>query len=196
MGRGRLKFQRPERGWLMYECEVRGFFADEQRFEQILAELSLQADRVEADNRETIFFMLENATLKVAVQNDKGKAKIAYKQGDIVRSMAQREIELAIKPEEAHAAVELFQLLGFTDIQNTVQKRTNLFFGDIEVAMKWSKDWGYHFEAETIVKKEGDVPGGLKKLQEFCEKQNLAIMSEEEFEVFRQKVDAQHRAAP
>lgn len=179
----------------MFECEVRGFFKDETTFQQSLTKLKAEADRYEEDHRATTFFMMKDATLKVAHLQSKGKAKIAFKAGDIVHAKAQREIELSLAPDDVANAVAMFEGLGFHDIQQTSQTRYNLWFDEIEVAMKWSKDWGYHFEAELIGQTESDIASNLQRLHIFCENHDLKIVASDEFEAFRQQIDAKHKAS-
>lgn len=45
----------------------------------------------------------------------------------------------------------MFINLGFTDIQNTFQKRHNFIYKEVELALKFSDTWGYHLELEVVV---------------------------------------------
>lgn len=175
-----------------YEIEIRGLLTKDQ-FDSILDDLKGRADKFEEDNRETLFFMIPNATLKVAKMVSKKLAKIAYKSGDIVRSAAQREIEFSIPIDACDDAIEMFSLLGFADTQSTSQIRYNAVLGDIEISLKWSKDWGYHFEAEIISQTESDIDGLKERLESYCASIGLNAMTSAEFEGFRQQIDASHK---
>jgi adenylate cyclase class IV len=178
------------------EVELRGFFSDEKEFNDRLAALRAIASSVEEDHRDTVFFMIKDATLKVARLNSKRRAKIAYKGGDIVRSKAQKEIEMEIPYDSYDDAIAMFVALGFSDMQLTQQVRYNLIVGEFEIAMKWSKDWGYHFEAEKVVCGETEAERAELDLAAFCHSHHLRALSEAEFEAFRTAVDTKHAARP
>ena len=164
----------------------------EAEFQTLLASLKEIASDFEEDHRDTTFFIIPNATLKVARLRSKERAKIAYKSGDIVRSKGQTEIEIDIPYENYDSAIAMFKMLGLNTTQTTQQIRFNLMVQDVEIAMKWSEDWGYHFEVEKMVKREADVDMAQRQLADFCKEHGLTPLSDEEFEEFRISIDANH----
>ena len=175
------------------EIEVRGILT-EKAYHNLLAFMEEKAQNKEADNRITTFFMIPEKTLKVTHKVDQEKCKIALKLGDIVTSSHQTEYELDIKPEHFHLAVDLFKHLGFTDIQETKQDRINFMLNGYEFAVKWSKDLGYHFEAETVVDENADINAERAKLEHFVMNDlGLKILSEQEFAEICSRVDAEYK---
>ena len=176
----------------MIEVELRGFLTEDE-FKLKLKELQTISTSFEEDHRDTVFFMLSKATLKVTHMKSKKQAKIAYKAGDINSTTGQDEIEISIPVEEYENTIILFQNLGFTNKQITSQIRYNLKIDNFEVSMKWSRDWGHHFEVEKMVAEPSLVNQAFVDVKEFCMQNGLKVMDTNEFEKFRQRVDAEHR---
>ena len=107
--------------------------------------------------------------------------KISLKTGDIVKDSSQTEFEIEIDPREFEIAENIFIKLGFTEIQRTEQRRINYVYGGVEFAIKWSVDWGYHFEMEIMVGDESEVDESRHILHSLASRLNLQVMSEEEF---------------
>lgn len=181
----------PESGQTL-EVELRGFLTATD-FQLRCRWLRETAADFEEDHRRTVFFIIPGSTLKVAELKSKHTAKITLKSGDLVRAHAQRELEIPIAFGSVDAAVDLFRSLGFDNIQETEQLRYNGTVDGVAVSFKWSKDWGYHFEAEILVLNDIDVPNARTRLVEFCRQVGLDPVSENDFETFRQTVDARHK---
>lgn len=178
----------------MIEVEVRGFLSKEE-FETKLKEFQKISSSFEEDHRDTTFFMLPEATLKVTKMKSKNQSKISYKSGDIVSSVGQEEVELLIPITDYDKAVLIFTKLGLTDKQITEQIRYNFNIDGFEVSLKWSKDWEYHFEVEKLVNDRSQMDNINSEIKEFCSKFKLKPLSEEEFLSFREKVDSNHRSS-
>lgn len=176
------------------EIEVRGALTKNE-YNDLLSFMGKNAKNKEADNRITTFFMIPDKTLKVAHKLDQRKCKIALKLGDIVSSSHQTEYEIDIKPEQFNLTVELFKHLGFTETQETRQDRINFTLNGYEFAVKWSKDLGYHFEAETVVDENADINAERAKLEHFVTSDlGLKILSEQEFAEICSRVDSEYAA--
>ena len=171
----------------MFEVELRGFLS-ESDYRGLLKQFTEQALEIEEDHRETTFFIIPNATLKVAKLTSKRQAKVALKLGDIAKSASQKELELDLKESEFDTAVQIFKNLGFSKIQDTRQLRHNVVIDDIVLSLKWSADWGYHFEVEKLVLSEADVKSAMASLKSFCQLHGLSPLSDQEFEDFCNRV--------
>lgn len=178
----------------MFEVELRGFLT-EADFHRLRQKLEHDNVALVEDHRETIFFVIPDATLKVARLLSSGTAKIAYKKGDIATNASQEEIEIAISSLDFDVAVQMFQALGFERIQRTSQRRFNAAIGGSDLSLKWSEDWGYHFEIERMVNEESEVPEALTALQDQCVTLGIEPLSENEFSEFCASVEARHSEA-
>lgn len=162
------------------EVEVRGLLT-ELDYNNLINFLDINGSNKSVDNRKTVFFILEGKTLKVSNQISKGKAKIALKVGDIVKDTSQKEFELNIQPEQYELAIDLLKNLGFNKLQYTEQKRINYNFKDVEIAVKWSEDWGFHFEIDKVISENENDAETKTYLESISTELGLNLMSEEEF---------------
>ncbi|MHA7820260.1 MAG: CYTH domain-containing protein [Erythrobacter sp.] len=175
------------------EVEVRGFLDSEgyANTKSRLQDLGLTGT---PDNRITTFFMVDGATLKVTNMVDLTSCKIAYKSGDIARSEFQNEIEIGIDPADFDSVVQMFQSLGFTDIQETKQQRINYEIDSCSLALKWSEDWGYHFEVDKVVSSQSDVASARAKIEQVCKKIGLNPLSDDDFAAFCVEIAEKHKS--
>lgn len=162
------------------EVEIRGLLTDE-KYNQIINFLDKEGQNKELDDRKTTFFIMPEKTLKITEKISQNKAKISLKTGDIVLDNSQTEFEIEIDPSEFAIAENIFIKLGFNQIQHTEQKRINYDYEEVEFAIKWSVDWGYHFEMEKMVSNESEVGEARETLHKLATKLDLEVMSEEEF---------------
>jgi len=173
------------------EVEIRGFL-NKNKYKKLISFLDKHSRVKDIDHRETVFFIIPKKTLKVTKQISKNSAKIALKVGEIGRNI-QEEYEVSIDPQDFDLMVNLFKKLGFTQVQYTLQKRNNYRYKNYEIAVKWSKDWGYHFEIEKVIQDPALAEETKRELNQFARKLGLKTMSEREFSEFAAKVDKSHR---
>ena len=162
------------------EVEVRGLL-NEGKYNFLIDYLDKNGTDKEIDDRKTTFFIMSEKTLKISEKKSKGIAKISLKVGDIVKDLSQKEFEITIEPKDFDIAEKIFYNLGFTQIQHTEQKRINYNYKNCEFAVKWSVDWGYHFEIEQMVELESEVEQSNQKLLSLAKELDLTLMSEAEF---------------
>jgi Adenylate cyclase, class 2 (thermophilic) len=175
----------------MFEVEKRGFL-DEHDHDALLRRFKADGISIEEDHRETIFFVIPDATLKITRSLSLGTSKIAYKTGDIARSVAQKEYETSIAFTDFDNAVQTFKHLGFENVQETQQKRFNIQLGSSTLSLKWSIDWGYHFEIDTVVENEEEIASAEAKLLEECAQLSLIPLTASEFSEFCESVQEKY----
>lgn len=175
------------------EVEVRGLLKKEE-YISLMNFLDKNANSKTLDDRQTTFFIIPNKTLKITRNLLTNKAKISLKIGDISTNFAQEEIELDIDSNDFETAIEIFKNLGFTKLQNTTQKRTNYNYKDTDFAIKWSKDWGYHFELELMVATEDQIITAHTKLLQTAKELKLTVMTAQEMSDFCKRVDTEHNS--
>lgn len=169
------------------EHELRGVLSEEE-FKSLKSHLELHAVNVVEDSKDTHFFVVpEGMILKVVDSRDKGEF-ISFKIGDeTVGGLEEYELPLTNGIEDA---LKLFKSLGFT-VNYVPQIRTNyLLKNDIEVSLKHTPDWGYHFEIEYVGDDEGcSSEEILRLLEEECHILGITPMSPEEIKVFIQNIN-------
>jgi adenylate cyclase class IV len=129
------------------EHELRGVLT-EWDFGALERRLTKEAIRIVEDSKDTHFFVVpEGMILKVVRSKDKGEF-ISFKVGDeTIGGLEEYEIPIVSGVDDV---LRLFQSLGF-NVNYVPQVRTNYFLKNgIEVALKHTPDWGYHFEIEYI----------------------------------------------
>lgn len=173
------------------EVELRGKMSDDE-YQNLITFLDQNGTDKELDNRKTVFFKLDGKTLKVTSRLSKNTAKIALKMGDILSSKFQEEFELNFNPEEFDIAVNIFKNLGFDKIQYTTQNRINYKYKGFDFSVKWSEDWGYHFEIDTVVDIEEKIDEARTSIRNLAEKMGLKIMMEEEFKRQSLEINKKH----
>jgi adenylate cyclase class IV len=80
------------------------------------------------DDKNVFFFILPDKLLKVTHNISKETAKITLKLSKIGVSNDFEEIEIPINPIDIQLAVNIFKKLGFTQIQESFQKRHNFIY--------------------------------------------------------------------
>ncbi len=173
------------------EVEIRGIFSEDQ-YKKLIGYLDANSTVLGPDDRETIFFIIPDKTLKVAKALDKGTAKIALKIGNI-KSGEQEEIEMSISPDDFNKGAKIFELLGFTEIQHTFQKRRNYLYKDAEIAVKYSEEWSYHWEMDTVVDSKDQISSTREKLLQIAKDLGLTAMTDEEIRKLCDEIDERKR---
>jgi predicted adenylyl cyclase CyaB len=170
------------------EVEKRGFLTKDY-YESIGFKLiTLGAADIGENNSETIFFLLDNSQVKVQKNISKKIAKIAWKSDGNTGVESRKEIEVPININDFDSSVEIFsKILKNAQIFQTKQNRHDYRMNDIEIAIKYSDDWGYHIEIETIVHNSSDVANGLKLIKEFAQTINVTLILPDEEKAFVEK---------
>ena len=175
------------------EVEIRGLLT-EAEYRGLTRHLKDSSVNISVNDRETVFFIIPGKTLKVSNYLHKNKAKIALKVGDIVKDKSQIEYELFFTPDQYETAISLFKNLGFTEIQYTSQKRTDYDYDFCTISVKWSEDWGYHYEIDTVITDESEVYSTRQYLLDVANRLGLKVMDENEFGRRCAEIDRKHRS--
>ena len=175
------------------EVEIRGLLTEVEH-KNICDFLDLNGTGKEVDDRKTTFFIMPDKTLKISNKISRNTAKISLKIGDIVKDISQTEYEVSIDPVDFNITEEIFKNLGFNQIQHTEQKRINYNYLGIEFAIKWSIDWGFHFEMEKMTSNQNEVESIRLELEQLASNLKLTVMTEEEFGKRCLEIDAKYNA--
>lgn len=147
------------------------------------------------DDKNVFFFILPDKLLKVVDNVSKKSAKLVLKLNKIGVGSDFEEIEIPINPQEVSKAVEMFKILGFNEIQESFQKRHNYLYKGVELALKYSNNWGYHVELEILLDNKAQINIGNARNRIFKVAKNLdlKLMTDNELKVFTSKIDKAHK---
>ncbi len=165
----------------MIEVEKIALLENETYHGQLLDRLaSLKAKDLGENNTESIFYLGGNYHLKVSKLTSKNKAKIALKQSQYGDEFS-HEFEVHFAAEDAASAEKIMDvLLADKPKVPTTQKRHDFLLDTVEIAVKYSDDWGYHVELEKLVESEADIALALNEIKSIAEKLFISVLSKEE----------------
>jgi len=174
----------------MLEVELRGTLS-EAEFIMLKDKLIHEADSSRADNKVTYFFVTHGFILKVTQPDGEADAFITVKIGDETVNVLE-ELDIAIPSESVNDALKLLRSLGFDEVNKVVQRRTNYVLGSFELALKYTDDWGYHFELEGAAANHEEADGVRKQLEKMCREYGLHAMSPEEIRTKIAEINSRH----
>jgi adenylate cyclase class IV len=165
----------------MIEVEKLAVLPDEAAYEAFIKSLiNCGAKDLGQNDTENIFYLGDGYQLKVAKLLSKNKGKFALKPrefGDI----SSEEIEVHFSLDDADAAERMMDvLLASKKKLPTAQIRHDYLLDDVEIAAKYSDDWGYHVEFEQMVDTEGEIEMALKAIDNLAVKLGIQTMTKEE----------------
>lgn len=172
------------------EVEIRGQITKE-KYEWVKRLLHQKSSKEWQDNREAYFFVIPNVNLKISKYLSQSRAKIALKASHESKQSA-KEIEVGIRPDDTNKALHIFRKLGFTKINKTKQIRTNYIYQGVEIAIKWSEDWGFHFEMECVVDTKDKIVEAKNKLRKLARELSLKPMGEKHIRELIQRINEKH----
>ena len=177
----------------MFEVELRGLM-NEAKFKSLTQELeSLPSAN---DDKLTVFFAYDSGIFKVVERKYDGEVKLSLKLGDETRNSLE-EHEVRLKPGSLEDTVKVLEHIGYRIKSRVTQKRTNYTLEDsIELSLKHTEDWGYHFEIEKLVSSRSKVDDAKQQLQDVLGTLGLKPMTESELSAFLEQIEAKSRPRP
>ena len=139
------------------------------------------------DNKNVYFFTFPDKLLKISHNISTGTAKITGKLSKIGQGSDFEEIEFPISPSDIEKAVKLFKLFGFTEVHSSYQSRHNFSYKGVEIALKYSKMWGYHAEFEILIKGGKQKAAADQKIKTVARELKVNLMTEKELREFIQQ---------
>ncbi|MCX6743729.1 MAG: hypothetical protein NT116_05890 [Candidatus Parcubacteria bacterium] len=175
------------------EIEFRGILGKKQYFD-LLKKLILRGYAHEKDDKISYFFVRKKGIFKINDEISKNQAKISLKLGDEERGKL-HESEVVVDRRYFNDLLFIFQKLGFTKYHKVEQKRDNFLLKDfdVELSLKYTIDFQYHFEIEYLgnkIKSENKIK---KYLKEICDKFNIVPLEEKELLQRIQDIKKRHR---
>lgn len=170
------------------EVEIRGLLT-ESAHDNLIGFLDEHATDREQDDRDTVIFKTPGRTLKVSHEINKGRAKIAIKSGDITQDMSMKETEIYINVDQFPDAIHLFSELGFQSYPLSEQKRINYKYKGSSISVKWSPDWGHHYEIDQMVDNSVDAGETEERLVEIASELGLSVLTLQEIEQIHNNIN-------
>jgi len=174
------------------EIEFRARF-DKRKYDALAKFLKAKAKDLGADDKDVYFFIFPDKLLKVVNNVSKKTAKLVMKLNKIGRGSSFEEIEMPIQPKDFHRAVKIFTLWGCKNVMRSFQKRHNYLYKGVELALKYSKHWGYHLELEVMVDNLKKKPGAEKKIKEVAKELKVNLMTDAELKKFTREAEKKYR---
>lgn len=164
----------------MIEIEKRGLLS-ELEYNLLRKKLQSESKFLGADDKYVEYLIYTDKLLKVVRNISKNNAMLSLKLNSVGSSSSYDETEIKIDESSFNDLQKIISHIAKPD-QKIVgtQKRENYVFNEVEIAIKWSEDWGYHFELEYLIENEAGTENALVKISETAMKFDLKIMSETE----------------
>ncbi len=174
------------------EVEFRAKFS-KAKYQELLKFLVSKAKDLGVDDKRVWFFVMPDKFLKVTHNISAKSGKITLKLTKIGKGSDFEEIEFPIKEESVEEAIKLFVNLGHNYLFEPIILRHNFLYKGVELALKYSKTWGYHLEMEVMIASVSQKGKAEEKIFKVAKELGINIMSEEELWEFTQKVEKTYK---
>lgn len=166
----------------MRELELRGKLT-EHEFRTVRKRLSAVVPGVQ-NNKTSQFFHFDRGILKVSHMERERKTVVALKIGDETKNNLW-EKEVVLQEDSFDKCVTLLETLGYKRHTEVVtQIREDFALNVVTISLKHTKDWGYHFEIETMLSDDQNDEEAREMLNQECERFGLKPMSSKELRDF------------
>ncbi|MBU6214796.1 CYTH domain-containing protein [Patescibacteria group bacterium] len=178
----------------MYEIEHRAVLSEEA-YRELAERLAREAVLLGSDDKEVSYYIFPDKLLKVVRNVSKGTAKLSLKLTALGAGSSFREFEVLFPEESFETMKNICENISTPDqVINGTQKRTNYEYLGVEIALKWSEDWGYHVEFEIMVSDLSEKESADARIREAAAALAVPLMTEEEVAAFSAKVRAQNKS--
>lgn len=174
------------------EIEYRSRFS-KAKYNKLLKFLSEKARDLGADDKKVWFFTMPEKLLKVTHNISLKSGKITLKLTKIGKGTHFEEIEFPIKEESVKPAIQLFTKLGYKYLLEPEILRHNYSYKGVELALKYSKTWGYHLELEIVIDSLKLKAEAERKINLVAKELGVSLMSERELWEFTQEVERTYK---
>ena len=158
------------------EVEVRSFISEDQ-YNNLLTFMQKNAKLIKKDNQITYYFSGDD---DLRIQKNDFFSKIWLKKGKI-HDPHRKEIELKFDKEKFDQLEKLFLSLGYIIDIKWFRKRHLFNWNDIDVAIDFTKGYGYIIELEKMSDKE-DQEQIYEFLKQKLKELNIELTPKQEFD--------------
>lgn len=173
----------------IYEIEFRSRF-NKSTYTRLKSFLEKNAKDLGEDDKNVYFFILPDKLLKLVNNISKKSAEIVLKLNKIGRGSDFQELTAKIPPEEINTLLRILKNLDiYSSIIESFQKRHNYLYKNVEIALKYSKEWGYHAELEIVVNNLKNKNEAEDKIKLIADELKIKLMTDEELKEFTKKAE-------
>lgn len=177
----------------MYEIEHRAVLT-EDAYKQLAERLTNEATLLGADDKEISYYIFPDKLLKVVRNISKDTAKLSLKLTALGAGSSFKEFEVPFPEDSFETMKSICESISTPDqVISGTQKRTNYEFQGVEIALKWSEDWGYHAEFEIMISDSSEKEAADVRIHEVAKTLSVPLMTEEEVAAFSAEVRAKKK---
>lgn len=179
----------------MYEIEHRALLTEET-YGALAQRLAKETRGLGNDDKEVSYYIFPDKLLKVVRNISKGTAKLSLKLNVLGAGSSFQEFEVSF-PEESFETMKSIcsNISAPEQVISGTQKRSNYAYEGVEIALKWSEDWGYHVEFEIMVSDLSEKEGADARIREVAKRFSVPLMTEEEVAAFSAEVRSRKMGA-
>ncbi len=179
----------------MYEIEHRAVLTEEAH-KELAERLAHEAAVLGTDDKEVSYYIFPDKLLKVVRNISKGTAKLSLKLNVLGAGSSFQEFEVPFPEESFETMRDICANISTPDqVIRGTQKRTNYEYKGVEIALKWSEDWGYHAEFEIMISDPLEKEAADARIREIAEALSVPLMTEEEVAAFSAQVRSRKKEA-
>jgi adenylate cyclase class IV len=179
----------------MYEIEHRALLTEEN-YKALAERLAREAKLLGADDKEVSYYIFPDKLLKVVRNISKSTGKISLKLNALGTGSSFKEFEVPFPEESFETMKSICDNISTPDqVISGTQKRTNYEYLGVEIALKWSEDWGYHAEFEIMISDPSEKEAADVRIREAAESLSVPLMTDDEVAAFITKVRAEKKNA-
>ncbi|OGG78299.1 hypothetical protein A3A36_03045 [Candidatus Kaiserbacteria bacterium RIFCSPLOWO2_01_FULL_52_12b] len=172
----------------MYEIEHRALLTDES-YKTLADKLAHEATLLGTDDKEISYYIFPDKLLKVARNISKGTGKLSLKLNTLGAGSSFQEFEVLFPEDSFETMKSICERISTPDqVISGTQKRTDYKYKEVEIALKWSEDWGYHVEFEIMIPDLSGKDAADTHIAEVAKALSVTLMTEEEVGAFLAEV--------
>jgi len=174
-----------------FEVEIRGLL-NKKEFFALKKKIETGCLSSEEDNKTSYFFIVTGFVLKVNDEVSKNKGVVILKIGHETGKIFE-EIDFEFDHNFTNDMLRIFKLLGFEKVNKVPQIRYNyLLKNGIQLSLKHTPDFGYHFEIELTANSSKEAKQKKKLLTDFCKKYSLVPLNKDDIKKMVIKINRKH----
>ncbi|MFA5841741.1 MAG: CYTH domain-containing protein [Candidatus Paceibacterota bacterium] len=178
----------------MYEIEHRALLTEES-YKSLAEKLAREATPLGTDDKEVLYYIFPKKLLKIARNISKGTGKLSLKLNTLGEGSSFQEFEVSFPESSFETMKTICDSISLPDqVISGTQKRTNYKYQGVEIALKWSEDWGYHAEFEVMVPSLSEKEAADAHILEVAGALSVPLMTEEEVASFLAKILSKNKA--
>jgi len=179
----------------MYEIEHRAILTEEE-YHALTEKLTHEAILLGIDNKDVSYYIFPDKLLKVVRNISKNTAKLSLKLNTLGESSSFQEFEVPF-PEDSFETMKSIcnSISSHDQVISGTQRRTNYEYQGIEIALKWSEDWGYHVELEIMISDLSEKESADSRIIKVARSLSIPLMTDEEISNFLAEVRAKNKRA-